>query len=128
MGIAERLARAGCKVRLAVNGYMPGQRIQAYVRDHWAGVLHDLGIEVIPYAELYGVDDKTVYLAHVTGREPIILEGIETVVASLGHEPATRLDEELAGLGVETHVIGDALTPRTAEEAVLEGLRVGVAL
>jgi hypothetical protein len=27
---------------------------------------------------------------------------------------------------METHIIGDCLTPRTAEEAVLDGLKVGV--
>jgi NADPH-dependent 2,4-dienoyl-CoA reductase/sulfur reductase-like enzyme len=128
MGVAEKLARAGCKVRLAVNGYMPGQRIQSYVRDHWAGVLHDLGVEVIPYADLYGVDENTVYLAHVTGKEPIIVEGVDTLVASLGHEPVSALEAEVEGLDLEVHVIGDCLTPRTAEEAVLEGLRAATAL
>jgi 2,4-dienoyl-CoA reductase-like NADH-dependent reductase (Old Yellow Enzyme family) len=128
MGVAEKLARAGCKVRLAVNGYMPGQRIQAYVRDHWAGVLHDLGIEVIPYADLYGVDGQTVYLAHVTGREPIIVDGIDTLVTSLGHEAVNALEAELEGLPAEIHLIGDCLTPRTAEEAVLEGLKAGWAI
>jgi 2,4-dienoyl-CoA reductase-like NADH-dependent reductase (Old Yellow Enzyme family) len=125
MGVAEKLARAGCKVRLAVNGYMPGQRIQAYVRDHWAGVLHDLGVEVIPYADLYGVDGQSVYLSHVTGREPIIVEGVDTLVTSLGHDAERGLEAELEGLGAEIHVIGDCLTPRTAEEAVLEGLKAG---
>jgi 2,4-dienoyl-CoA reductase-like NADH-dependent reductase (Old Yellow Enzyme family)/thioredoxin reductase len=128
MGVAEKLARAGCKVRLAVNGYMPGQRIQSYVRDHWAGVLHDLGVEVIPYADLYGVDGETVYLSHVTGREPIIVEGVDTLVTAMGQEPVTELEIAIADLGLEVHVIGDCLAPRTAEEAVLEGLRAGVAI
>jgi hypothetical protein len=35
------------------------------------------------------------------------------------------LEDELAGFGGELSTIGDALTPRTAEEAVLEGLKVG---
>ncbi|MDQ0394265.1 oxidoreductase [Labrys monachus] len=128
MGVAEKLARAGCKVRLAVNGYMPGQRIQAYVRDQWAGVLHDLGVEVIPYADLYGVDGQTVYLAHVTGKEPIIVEGIDTLVTSLGHEAVNTLEAELDDFQGEVHMIGDCLTPRTAEEAVLEGMRAGWAV
>jgi pyruvate/2-oxoglutarate dehydrogenase complex dihydrolipoamide dehydrogenase (E3) component len=128
MGVAEKLARAGCKVRLAVNGYMPGQRIQAYVRDQWAGVLHDLGVEIIPYADLYGVDGQTVYLSHVTGKEPIIIEGIETLVTSLGHEPVSTLENELSDFDGILRVIGDCMTPRTAEEAVLEGLQAGWSL
>ena len=128
MGLAEKLARAGCKVRLAVNGYMPGQRIQAYVRDQWAGVLHDLGVDVIPYADLYGVDGATVYLSHVTGKEPIIIDGIDTLVTSLGHDAVNILEAELSEFGGDLHFIGDCLTPRTAEEAVLEGLRAGWAV
>ena len=128
MGVAEKLARAGCNVRLAVNGYMPGQRIQSYVRDHWAGVLHDLGVEIIPYAELYGVDERTVYLSHTTGKEPIIVEGVETLVTALGHEPVSELESSLADFHGALHIIGDCLTPRTAEEAVLEGLRAGWSL
>jgi hypothetical protein len=39
-----------------------------------------------------------------------------------------ELEDDLAGWSGEVHVIGDAQTPRTAEEAVLEGLKVAAAL
>lgn len=39
-----------------------------------------------------------------------------------------ELEAELAGFPGDVHVIGDALTPRKAEEAVLEELKVGLAL
>jgi NADPH-dependent 2,4-dienoyl-CoA reductase/sulfur reductase-like enzyme len=124
MGLAEKLARSGCRVRLAVDGYMPGQRIHQYVRDHWAGELHKLGIEVLPLSRLYGVDGETVYLQHATSGEAIVLEGVDTLVASLGHERVADLEAELEGYSGEVHLIGDCLTPRTAEEAVFEGLKV----
>ena len=38
------------------------------------------------------------------------------------------LESDLAGCAVETHVIGDCWSPRTAEEAVLEGLKIAIAL
>ena len=120
LGLAEKLARAGCRVRLCVDGYMAGQRIHQYVRDHWVGELHKLNVEIIPYARLYGVDGDTAYFQHATSGEPIIFEAIDTVVASLGHERQSELEDELAGWSGELHVIGDCLTPRTAEEAVLE--------
>jgi hypothetical protein len=107
---------------------MAGQRIHQYVRDHWVGVLHDLGVEVIPYARLYGIDGQTVYCQHATSGAPILFEDVDTLITSLGHERAGTLEDELAETALETHVIGDALTPRTAEEAVLEGLKVGAAL
>jgi len=124
MGIAEKLARSGCRVRLAVDGYMPGQRIHQYVRDQWWGELQKLNVEIIPLARLYGVDGDTVYLQHATNGEPIVLEGVDTLVASLGHERVDGLADELEGWGGEVHMIGDCLTPRTAEEAVFEGLKV----
>jgi hypothetical protein len=33
LGLAEKLARDGCRVRLSVPGYVPGLAIQQYVRD-----------------------------------------------------------------------------------------------
>lgn len=133
LGIAEKLARAGCRVRLAVDGYMAGQRIHQYVRDHWVGVLHDLGVEVIPYARLFGVDGNTVYLQHATSGAAMIYEDVDTLVASLGHESVATLEAELSGLEIdgktlETHLVGDCLTPRTAEEAVLEGLKIAAVI
>ena len=133
IGIAEKLARDGCKVRLAVDGYMAGQLIHQYVRDQRIGVLHELGVEIIPYTRLFGVDERTVYLRHATSETPIIFEDIDTVVTAQGHDRVSRLEEALELLRLnencpEIHVIGDCLAPRTAEEAVLEGLKVGAAL
>ena len=123
-GVAEQLARNGCSVTLAVDGYMPGQTIQMYVRDHWAGILNTLGVKVIPYARLFGVDGDTAYFQHATSGEPIIIENVDTVVTSLGHGSVTDLADALEGWTGELHMIGDCLSPRTAEEAVLEGLKV----
>jgi hypothetical protein len=64
----------------------------------------------------------------VTSGEPIILEEIDTIVTSLGHQSVTGLADELEDWPGEVVMIGDCLAPRTCEEAVLEGLRAGVAL
>jgi NADPH-dependent 2,4-dienoyl-CoA reductase/sulfur reductase-like enzyme len=128
LGIAEKLARAGCRVRLCVNGYMPGQTIQQYVRDNWVGILHKLGVEIIPYVRLFGADGDAVYLQHTTSGEPVICEAVDTLVLAQGHDSVAELEGELADFAGEVQLIGDCLAPRTAEEAVLEGLRVAAAL
>lgn len=125
MGMAERLAREGCHVRLAVNGMTPGQSIPQYARDKWLGDLHKLGVEIIPYARLFGADQDTVYLQHTLSAEPMMLEDVDTVVTAMGQTPATTLAASLDHWDGEVHLIGDCLSPRTVEEAVLEGLRVG---
>jgi 2,4-dienoyl-CoA reductase-like NADH-dependent reductase (Old Yellow Enzyme family)/thioredoxin reductase len=128
MGLAEKLAREGRHVRLAITGTNVGQNLQQYLRDHWAGKLHKLGVEVIPYARLFGVDADTAYMAHLVTNEPIIANEVETVVLALGHRPNTSLEEELAPLGVPLHLAGDCLAPRSAEEAVYEGMMAGLAV
>ncbi len=128
MGVAEKLVRDGCSVRLAVNGITAGQMIPQYVRDKWLGDLHRLGVEIIPYARLFGADSDTVYLQNTTSGEAMLCEGTDTLVTALGHSSVSNLETELFDWHGEVHVIGDCLAPRTAEEAVLEGLRAGVAL
>lgn len=128
LGIAEKLARDGCRVRLAVDGLMAGETIPWYVRDEMVARVHRLGVEIIPYARLYGADGSTVYLQHASSGEAMIHEGVDTLVLSQGHERSAGLLDELAAYPGEIHVIGDALTPRTAEEAVLEGLKIGVTI
>jgi pyruvate/2-oxoglutarate dehydrogenase complex dihydrolipoamide dehydrogenase (E3) component len=128
MGVAEFLARNGHQVRLAVNGTHAGQYLQMYHRDHWAGKLHRLGVQVIPYARLHGVDSDSAWLGHIVTGEPIVCEGVDTVVVAAGQEPATTLEDELAPLGIEMHLAGDCLSPRSAEEAVYEGLMAGRAV
>jgi NADPH-dependent 2,4-dienoyl-CoA reductase/sulfur reductase-like enzyme len=122
-GIAERLTRAGHQVQLAVNGTHCGENLPLYVRDQLAGELHRLGIPIIPYARLYGCDDTTVYLQHTASGEPMLLENIDTLVLCQGHQPVDTLGAELGGL-VAFRRIGDCLAPRTAEEAIYEGLKV----
>ncbi|MBH3428442.1 FAD-dependent oxidoreductase [Pseudomonas alkylphenolica] len=122
-GIAERLVRAGHQVQLAVNGTHCGESLPLYVRDQMAGELHKLGIAITPYTRLYGCDDNTVYLQHTASGEPMIFEGIDTLVLCQGHQPVDSLADELKGL-VEVKRIGDCLAPRTAEEAIYEGLKV----
>ncbi|MEE2981498.1 MAG: FAD-dependent oxidoreductase, partial [Pseudomonadota bacterium] len=128
LGLAEKLARDGCQVRLAVNGTMAGESIQQYVRTNWTGTLHKLGVEIIPYSRLYGVDADTVYLQHTASGEAVLCEGVDTLVTALGHEPETALEDALQDYDGEVHVVGDCLGPRTVEEAVLEGLKAGVAV
>jgi len=128
MGLAERLARDGCHVRLAVNGMVAGQTIPQYARDSWLGDLHKLGVKIIPHMRLYGADAQDAYFQHTLSDEPVILEEVDTVVTALGTQSVTTLEAELADWPGEVHVIGDALCPRTVEEAVLEGLKVASAI
>ncbi|MFK8019988.1 MAG: FAD-dependent oxidoreductase [Pseudomonadales bacterium] len=124
LGLAEKLARDGLQVRLCVDGEMAGQNLQKYLRWHWSGVLHKLGVEVIPYARFFGADEDTAYFQHTTSGEPIMCNNMNTLVIAQGHQSDTTLEQELTEMNVEFHLAGDCLSPRSAEEAVYEGLMV----
>ena len=116
----------GRQVRLAVNGLHMGQELQPYLRDHWAGRLHRLGVEVIPYAQLFGVDADTAYLRHAVTGDPILCEAVETVVLAHGATARTDLEQALTDSDVRVLLAGDCLSPRSAEEAVFEGFQAGL--
>ncbi len=124
-GLAEKLVREGCHVRLAVNGAAAGEMLQTYMRDHWVGVMHKLGVEIIPYARPFGVDADSAYFTHTASGAPIVLEGVDTLVLALAPAPQNSLERALAGFAGALIPIGDCLAPRTCEEAVLDGLVAG---
>ena len=128
LGLAELLARNGSHVQLAVNGMGAGQDIQSYIRDLWMGTIHKLGVEVISYSRLFGVDDDTVYLQHTLSGEPIICENVDTRVLSQGHRAMNVLETELKEFGIGFRMAGDCLSPRSAEEAVFEGFKAGLSV
>jgi 2,4-dienoyl-CoA reductase-like NADH-dependent reductase (Old Yellow Enzyme family) len=125
LGLAEKLLREGSRVRLAVTGPCPGEAIPLYIRDRWTSVLLGLGMEIVPYVRLYGADAQAVYLERTVVPEPVVIEGVDTLVITQGHVPNDELVRQLRGVAPEIHVIGDCLAPRNAEAAVLEGLKVG---
>jgi pyruvate/2-oxoglutarate dehydrogenase complex dihydrolipoamide dehydrogenase (E3) component len=125
IGIAERLAQRGRSVRLAVSGVTVGETLPLYVRDAAVAALHKLGVGMLPYTRLYGSDANTVYLQHIASGEPVILESVNTLVLCTGHVSVSDLADSLEDLSFELRVIGDAAAPRTAEEAVYEGLLAG---
>ena len=127
-GIAEKLVSEGHQVRLATLQPRVGEAIAALIGDYVAGRLFELGVETIPYARLYGMDEDTVYFEHCMALKPIVCEGVDTLVLCYGNRADRALAEELAGIEIETHFVGDCRSPRTAEEAILEGYEVAATL
>jgi 2,4-dienoyl-CoA reductase-like NADH-dependent reductase (Old Yellow Enzyme family) len=127
-GIAEMLAAEGAHVRLAVNHHCAGANIQTYVRFESVARLHKAGVEVHPWLRLYGGDGRTAYFIHTPSREAVVMEDVDTIVLATPNLQEDGLVGVLEELGIEHHLIGDALSPRTAEEAVYEGLQAGLAV
>ncbi len=123
LGVAEKLARDGHSVRLLSGGSVAGESIQAIVRDQWIGVLHSLQVEMINYARFYGALDSSAFFQHMTSGEAIVCDNVDTIVSCYAPEANCDCDWIAQIEGIEVVKIGDAIAPRTVEEAVLEGLK-----
>jgi hypothetical protein len=127
-GIAEKLAGEGAHVRLAVNHHCAAANIQTYIRFEAVARLHRLGVEVIPWLRLYGADGRTVYFIHTPSREALSMEDVDTLVLNTPNLQEDGLVPVLEEIGLPYSLVGDALSPRTAEEAVYEGMMAGMAV
>ena len=67
-------------------------------------------------------------MQHVMSEEPVLCSGVDTLVLAYGHSAVNDLYEALQGKIEDLHAVGDCLSPRTAEEAILEGLKVGAVI
>ncbi len=122
LGLAEKLAAEGSVVELATNAAMAGETLQTYTRNHYVRRVKKLGVRISTHARLYGVDGDTVFFQDTLTDDPVVREDIETVVLSLGHAALDNLSQHIENRGMAVYSIGDCVVPRTAEEAVYEGL------
>ena len=74
------------------------------------------------------VDDGAPNDALIAYQEARARGGAWLIVVSMGHERNAGLEEALAGYTGEVHPVGDCLSPRTVEEAVVEALEVATAI
>ena len=115
---AERLREAGHEVTLACAATHPGEALHQYQRNLYLGRLHAAGIEILHHTEL-AVGDS-LGLRHVFSGRPVALPACRTLVVAHGRAPADELWRELEDRSGAVRA-GDVLSPRSLEEAVLEG-------
>ncbi len=128
IGVAERLAREGYVVTFVTEDNGIGQLMPSYVRSDLIGRCHRLGVKFEINTRLYGAQDDTVFLTHALSGEPVMIEDIDTLVLATGTTPEVTLEPALSASGKTYQVIGDCLSPRSAEEAVYEGWKAGLAI
>ncbi|WP_445526091.1 oxidoreductase [Streptomyces cyslabdanicus] len=129
LGVALHLAARGRKVTLCVTGFAAGEHLQQYVRAAMLAQAARARIDIVPNARIHGADSDTVYLQHTLTEEPVLVDGVAAVVLAQGHEPVVDLEPVATGLPADrVFAVGDCVSPRTVEEAVLEGLTVAAEL
>ncbi|MEO1847519.1 MAG: FAD-dependent oxidoreductase, partial [Pseudomonadota bacterium] len=128
LGVAHMLALSGHKVRLLSGASTCGESIPAIVRDQWVGELESLNVEITCYARFFGAQGRSAFFQHTINGEAIICEDVDAIVSC--YPPQSNNDcDWMSDLitpdnsSFQIKTIGDALAPRTVEEAVLEGVK-----
>ena len=131
--IAEVLADRGCDVEILTPGMVVGQDLGITLdMENFCIRAAAKKITLTPDSVVMGWNGsaqgmgKLSVLHHVSGSMNELTA--DWVVLAVPGSPADALYRELHTAGVNVHRIGDALTPRRAHSAVIDGDRIGAAL
>jgi 2,4-dienoyl-CoA reductase-like NADH-dependent reductase (Old Yellow Enzyme family) len=128
LALAEQLAAAGRRVRLVTSSVAFGEAVHQYQRNLYLARLDDAGVELVHHLRLVAVEDGRARFENVFSLREVVLDGFDTVVTHEGRSAAGgELFEALAGAGIDVVRVGDALGPRSFEEAIREGTEAGLA-
>src|SRR4030095_2567655 len=80
------------------------------------------------HTDLIAVEGSAVVVANTYTGAQRRIEGVDTVVLSMGSRSTDALYRALKGRVPALHAIGDCVAPRGVHHAILEGTRVGRAI
>ena len=126
--VAELLADRGCSVELVTPGMVVGQDLGVtldlehfWIRAQAKGIAQST--ELVPMS----VEGHTVHLQHHPTGE-MLSRTPDWLVLAVPGTPTDALYHELSAAGFEVERVGDAVAPRRAHAAVIDGERAGAAL
>ena len=123
---AENVAARGAKVTM-LTPVTIGAEVDAFSRPPFIRRLGKAGMEFLEHHALLSIGADTATVRdNWTGREQTL--PVDAVVLAWYGIANDSLSRELEDDAFELHVIGDALAPRLAIDAIWDGFRIGVAL
>jgi pyruvate/2-oxoglutarate dehydrogenase complex dihydrolipoamide dehydrogenase (E3) component len=124
---AELLASAGSRVTLSVEAMVVGESLHSYRRALYLGRLYRAGVSIRHHLRLVEVTPEGGLFANLFADDLRELIQADHVVLAQGRVPAASPFAELRERGVEVRRAGDCASPRSLEEAILEGTMAVVA-
>jgi 2,4-dienoyl-CoA reductase-like NADH-dependent reductase (Old Yellow Enzyme family)/thioredoxin reductase len=118
---AEALARRGADVRLVTSGIAMGEGLHQYQRNMYLERLDLAGVELHHHLRPVRLEAGAVVFQNVFSERELTLDEVDTLVVAAGRTSDSRLFEALEERGANAVRVGDALGPRSFEEAIREG-------
>jgi 2,4-dienoyl-CoA reductase-like NADH-dependent reductase (Old Yellow Enzyme family)/thioredoxin reductase len=121
LAAAELLATAGSEVTLALGSAAFGETLHQYQRNLYAQRLYRAGITIAHHLDLLSATARGVRFGNLFARELETTLPADLLVLACGRVPERDLADELRRRRLAVEEAGDSLSPRSAEEAILEG-------
>lgn len=127
--VAEYLAEQGCRVEIVTPTLYVGQDLGVTLDlENWYRRARQLNIICTPNVSVLNAANGLVTAVHNYSGQIITFDPVDTIVLAVQRRADAGLYFALKGRVPELHRIGDALAPRRAHAAIIEGERVGRAL
>jgi hypothetical protein len=98
-----------------------GEAVHQYRRNLYLQRLYRAGVAILHHHRLAGASAGEVELSNVFAPERSTRVSADILVLALGRVPEDELAPLLVAAGFRAEEAGDCLSPRSIEEAVLEG-------
>jgi 2,4-dienoyl-CoA reductase-like NADH-dependent reductase (Old Yellow Enzyme family)/glycine/D-amino acid oxidase-like deaminating enzyme len=122
---AEKLAERGCNVTILTPHMHAGADLPVHHAPQLYRRLAALGVTVRPTTFVIAIDAAGLLCEDRFTGQRHHLAHVGPVVLATGNFANNGLAETFKQKGIEVHVIGDALAPRQADAAIVDGERVG---
>lgn len=122
---AEMLASQGCKVTIITPHFHAGADLPVHHAPQLYRKLAKIGTTVRPATFVTQIEPDAVICEDRFDGHETRLEHKGAIVLAMGNIARNALAEPLRALGLEVHVVGDALAPRQVDHAITDGERAG---
>jgi 2-enoate reductase len=120
--MAYHLSQQGTTVTVVEMTGEIGADLELSEKMYFLKALEEAHVRMLTNSKIEAFTEKGVEVVDKEWQREFI--PVDTVILALGAESQDALVEELEGLDVQTHIIGDCVEPRTIYEAVHEGAQV----
>jgi 2,4-dienoyl-CoA reductase-like NADH-dependent reductase (Old Yellow Enzyme family)/thioredoxin reductase len=128
LSTAEYLLDRGRRVEVISRLFYAGQDVGVTSIAPLYSRLFAKGVTLTPHTDLVAVEGSAVVVANVYTHAERRIEGVDTLVLSMGSRSTDALYRALKGKVSTLHAIGDCVAPRGVHQAILEGTRVARAV
>jgi 2,4-dienoyl-CoA reductase (NADPH2) len=126
---SEFLAERGCQVEVITQTLYVGQDLGVSLDlEHWYRRARKLGIRTTPDYTVLWIEPGQVHAIHNYSGQQRVFDQIDTVVLAVPRRADDALYKALKNRVKDLRRIGDAVAPRRAHAAIIEGERAGRAI